>query len=383
MNLLLNPSFGILIFILVQILILLTNIFLMKSLECYKEIGEKPLISVLIPARNEEKNIEKCVDSFINQDYKNFEIIVFDDNSNDLTLSILKKIKSERLKIIHGTSIPDNWIGKNWTCHRLSEYSKGEYLFFTDADTVHNRKTLSCAISAMSMENIDLMTAIIKMELKSFGEKITIPITIWSILTLLPLFIAYLFPKSKWLLAANGKFMLFRKNAYKKIGGHKAIKGEIVDDMALGKLIKKIGLKWKIFNASNLVSSHMYSGFKESLEGFTKNFFGLFEYKILLSSFIWYWMLNITFHPIFEVIFHSSLKHFSANFFISSFSIFLFYLLWLLTSVKSKLPKHIALLYPLIILTSVYINFRSMIFTLTGRIKWKDRNLQRKKLKFI
>lgn len=233
------------------------------------------------------------------------------------------------------------------------------------------------------MENIDIMTAIIKMELKSFGEKITIPITIWSILTLLPLFIAYLFPKSKWLLAANGKFILFGKNAYKKIGGHKAIKGEIVDDMALGKLIKKIGLRWKIFNASNLVSSHMYNGFKDSLEGFTKNFFGLFEYKILVSSFIWYWMLNITYRPIFEIIFLSSLKHFSANFFISSFSIFLFFLLLLSTSIKSKLPKHIALLYPLIILTSVYIHFKSMIFTLTGRIKWKGRNLQRKKLKFI
>jgi chlorobactene glucosyltransferase len=383
MNLLLNPSLGILIFILVQILILLTNSYLIKNLSCYKETGERPLISVLIPARNEEENIKKCVDSFINQDYENLEIIVLDDNSTDMTLSILKKLKSEKLKIIHGESIPDNWIGKNWACHQLSEYSKGKYLFFTDADTFHHKKTLSYAISAMSMGNIDLMTAIIKMELKSFGEKITIPITTWSILTILPLFIAYLFPKSKWLLAANGKFMLFRKNAYETIGGHKAIKDEIVDDMALGKLIKKSGLKWRIFDASNLVSSRMYNGFKESLQGFTKNFFGLFEYKIIVSSFIWYWMLNITFHPIFEVIFLSSLKHFSLNFFISSSSIFLFYLLWLFTSVKSKLPKHIALLYPLIILTSVYINFRSMIFTLTGRIKWKGRNLQRRKLKFI
>jgi len=383
MNLLLNPSLGILIFILVQILILLTNSCLMKSLDYYREIGERPLISVLIPARNEEENIKKCVDSFINQDYENLEIIVFDDNSNDLTLSILKELKSERLKIINSESIPDNWTGKNWACHQLSKHSKGEYLFFTDADTIHHRKTLTYAISAMSMENIDLMTAIIKMELKSFGEKITIPVTIWSILTILPLTIAYLFPKSKWFVAANGKFMLFRKNAYKKIGGHKAIKDEIVDDMALAKLIKNNGLKWRIFNASNFVSSRMYNGFKESLQGFTKNFFGLFEYKILISSFIWYWMLNITYRPIFEVIFLSSLKHFSLNFLISFSSIFLFYLLWLFTSIKSKLPKHIALLYPLIILTSVYIHFRSMIFTLTGRIEWKGRSLQRRKLKFI
>ena len=373
----------VMIFLLVQVLIALTNTLLMKRLGKFPKANRQPKLSILVPARNEQETIKGCVDSLLKQDYDNFELIVLNDNSNDRTEEILKNIQSERLRIIEGKPLPESWIGKSWACHQLAVEATGEYLLFTDADTIHHPTTLANAIDAMQAHNIDLLTANIRNKTITFSEMITIPFPAWSIFTFLPLVVAYALPKSTAFSAANGKFMLFRKKAYEQIGGHQAIRNNAVEDIELAKLIKKNGLKWRLLDASNLVSCRMYHNLSEAVQGFTKNYFALFGYKILVGLFVWVWLAIITWHPIITVLNHLLNSTFNNPFWYAIISIIASSFLWFLTSMKFGFPLYLFLFYPLIITTSIFIGLRSMLMTMTGKTVWKGRQIKRTKFRWL
>lgn len=376
-------AFRLMLFILIQVMIAISNAILMKRMEKFTKVSAKPKVSVLIPARNEEKSIRECVNSLINQNYQNLEVIVLDDNSTDKTLQILRGIKSKRLQIIQGNPLPDGWLGKSWACQQLSEIAYGDLLFFTDADTVFDKKTLTHAISAMQSSQADLISAIHKNEVKTLGEKITIPFIVWSIFTILPLAAAYILKRSKALCAANGKFMLFRKEVYRKIGGHAAIKDNAIEDVALAKRVKAKGGKWCMFDASNLISARMYHSFTEAMQGFTKNFFALFEYKILIALFIWTWIGVITYLPLARSILGLINNNFDAEFLYSVISVTATCFLWVLMSVKFKFPLYQFLLYPITVTVSIFIGLRSMIMTIANRTVWKGRRLKSAKVRWL
>lgn len=371
------------IFIAVQGLIAIINAILMKKLEKFRRTDKKPKVSVLVPARNEERTIEKCIDSLINQSYDNLEIIVLNDNSVDKTVEILNKLKSEKLKVIEGKLLPEDWLGKSWACHQLSEMASGDFLLFTDADTEYKPETISCAVNAMVKENADLITAVHHNQVKTIGEKITVSFPVYCIFTILPLAIAYLLSRVEAFASGNGKFMMFKKEFYQKIGGHQAIRENIVEDVALARLTKKNGGKWRILDATNLISSRMYCNFTEALEGFTKNYFAIFGYKILLNVFIWMWIGLITFQPI--VIFVTNLlrANYNSDFIYSVISVGITCFMWLLLAIKFRFPLHIFLLYPLTIAMAIFIGFRSMILTMTNRALWKGRRLKSAKVRWL
>jgi len=371
------------IFLAVQGLIAITNSILMKKLERFPKSSLKPKVSVLIPARNEEKSIEKCVTSLINQDYENLEIIVLNDNSSDKTSKILSKIKSDKIKVMEGKPLPEGWLGKSWACHQLSEMAEGDFLLFTDADTEYRPVTISCAVNAMIKEKTDLISAVNHNQVKTLGEKITVPFVTYSIFTILPLVVGYLLKRSQAFVSGNGKFMLFRKDFYKKIGGHQAIKEHIVEDVALARITKKHNGKWRMFDATNLITSRMYYDFSEALEGFTKNYFSLFDYRILLTIFIWIWMGIITFQPL--VIMFSSLitANYGSSFVYSLISVVITIFMWLLLAIKFRYPLHIFLFYPLAIAMAIFIGFRSMILTMTNRALWKGRRLKSARVRWF
>ncbi|MBS4015624.1 MAG: glycosyltransferase [Candidatus Latescibacteria bacterium] len=376
-------AFRLMLFILVQVVIAISNAILMKRIEKFTKVPAKPNVSVLIPARNEEKSIRECVNSLINQNYQNLEVIVLDDNSTDKTLQILQGIKSNRLRIIQGKPLPDGWVGKSWACQQLSESASGDLLFFTDADTIFDKKTLTHAISAMQSSQADLISAIHKNEVKTLGEKITIPFIVWSIFTILPLAAAYILKRSKALCAANGKFMLLRKEVYRKIGGHAAVKDNAIEDVALAKLVKAKGGKWRMFDASNLSSARMYHSFTEAMQGFTKNFFALFGYKILIALFVWTWIGIITYLPLARTGLGLINNNFDAEFLYSVISVTATCFLWVLMSVKFKFPLHQFLFYPITITVSIFIGLRSMIMTIANRTVWKGRRLKSAKVRWL
>jgi chlorobactene glucosyltransferase len=371
------------IFIVVQGLIAISNALLMKKLDKFPKTSIKPKVSLLVPARNEEKTISKCVNSLINQDYDNLEIIILNDNSTDQTREILSKIKSKKLKVIEGKPLPDGWIGKSWACHQLSEVASGDLLLFTDADTEYKPETISCAVNAMNIEKTDLITAVHHNQVKSFGEKIIVTFPTYSIFTILPLSIAYLLKRSKALASGNGKFMMFDKEFYTIIGGHKAIREDIVEDVALARITKAHDGKWRILDATNLITSRMYCNFSEALQGFTKNYFALFGYNILLTLFIWFWIGVITYQPLAVVIGSLITSNYNLNFVYGLISIAITLFMWWLMSIKFRYPIELFLFYPETIGMAIFIGFRSMILTITNRVLWKGRRLKSVKMRWM
>lgn len=277
---------GILAFILINFLI---NISLFKNIKRFSLPGhilsDPPLISVLIPARNEEKNIRRCVSSFMKQDYKNLEVIVLDDNSSDSTASIVNELikKDPRVKLISGQPLKKGWMGKCWACHQLSQEAKGQYYIFTDADTLHYKNTVSRSFAAMVANNLDGISVYPKQITVTFHERMTVPFIIFAIISFVPL---VLLKKTKSPLFSTGigQFFMFSKQAYEKMGGHKSVKSEILEDIHISKQIKKAGYRYMIFDGSDNVYCRMYTNLNEVSAGFSKVIYAAFDYNAAMEA---------------------------------------------------------------------------------------------------
>ncbi len=222
-----------------------------------------PFVSVIVPARNEQDNIERCILSLLAQNYPNFEVIVIDDNSTDDTLKIMKEIEriivpanNNRLKIISLIHKPDNWTGKTWASQQGYLQSSGRILLFTDADTYYNNKdTILLTISYMQKENLDVLTGIHSAEaLRDFWSKIIIPL--WDLVNIL-------FgvktadvnnPKSK-VAYLMGSFFLIHKTVFEKIGTFQSVRNAIQEDRALGVRIKEAGYNMRIVRLDGMMSA--------------------------------------------------------------------------------------------------------------------------------
>ena len=371
--------FFLLVFILIVLLITIINLFSLKSLNDFPEIDNYPKVSVLIPARNEEDSIEKCVCSLLEQDYPDFEVIVFNDNSSDKTGIILENIKKkyEDIIIIDGGEKPIDWSGKHWACHQLAGLAKGEYYLFTDADTYHKKKSLMKAVNCIKYKNLDLLTVIPKQLVKSWSEQLIVPIMSWSILSFLPILLAEK-AKTRRLQITMGQFMLFRGSTYHKIGGHEAIKTEILDDMPLGRLIKSSGYKWGIADGTDNLECHMYKNFNEVYNGFTRNLFCAFNYNIPLFLWVWFVLALVVIQPIIIIILFFLNIEIPRTFVLQSIlTIFLAFFIWAISICKFKYPKHLILVYPISMVLIFIIAIRSIYQTLTRRIEWKGRKIKR------
>ncbi|MBN2219977.1 MAG: glycosyltransferase [Kosmotogaceae bacterium] len=378
-------SISISVFLGIMLLITLSNLIVIKKMSRLKKAIPGPMVSILVPARNEEKNIFACVKSLLNQDYSNIEVIVLEDRSSDRTMEILQSIgaNSDILRIIKGKPLPDGWLGKHWACNQLSAEAKGKILFFTDADTVHSPSTVSYAVKAMQIEELDLLTAVVRERTDTLGELLTVPFMVHSILSIFPLAVAY---RTKWraLSVTCGQFMMFKKESYCSIGGHESVRDHGVDDLSLGKLIKKAGMKWRLYNASDLVECKMYESFKDACSGFLKNYFALFEYRLIPAIFVWTWILAINVFPLtMLMLFISGVVNSSTIGISSTVSVLFSLIFWLLASAKFALSPLVAAIYPLITTISSIIGYLSILFHFFGSTKWKGRVLVKKKSRLI
>lgn len=267
----------------------LYNLFTFVRVKRVLEIDyQDPFISVLVPARNEERGIRECIDSLCNQVYSSYEVLVLDDGSTDSTPDILKELKkqhTDKLTIITGSSLPNDWIGKSYACHQLSMKAKGEYLLFTDADTIHSPYSLLSLIRTSRYYQADLLTAVPNQKLSSIWEHLMIPFMHVLYHGYLPNSMIYSNHDSRFS-AANGQIMLFRYDAYQEIGGHKSVKSSLVEDIDIAKQIKHNKFKVVLANAIDIVSCVMYSGFNEVFMGFSKNFYSGLSEKISIFLFL-------------------------------------------------------------------------------------------------
>lgn len=214
--------------------------------------NQKPKVSVILPARNEEGFIEKCLNSLLDQDYENYEIIAIDDRSEDKTGQIISNFAEKNSKITHVTAEPkpEKWTGKNWACFEGFKKSTGELLVFTDADTKHSNKMISLSVSHLLSENLDALTAMPRMLCLDFWTRITLP--------MLSTFLHTRFSAlrvndpSKKTGYFFGSFFIIKRKTYVSVGTHEGVKGELVEDGALGKKVKESGFKMKMVRAEHL-----------------------------------------------------------------------------------------------------------------------------------
>jgi chlorobactene glucosyltransferase len=245
-------------------------------------LKDHPLISVLIPARNEEKNIGRCLRSLVKQDYGNIEILVLDDNSDDATGIIVDEWskKDSRIKSLRGKPLLPGWKGKSYACHQLSQHAKGEYLIFTDADTLHFPDSVSSSIAALLSNDLDALSVFPKQIMVTIHERMVVVFINLAVMALMPLSLIRKI-KSPRISIANGQFMLFKRKIYDSIEGHRNIKKDIVEDVAISRQIKKCGFRFMVFDGRKNIYCRMYNGFREVVRGFSKFIFASMNYSII------------------------------------------------------------------------------------------------------
>ena len=236
-------------------------------------LGRNYFVSIMVPMRNEERNVERCIGSLINQDYPNYEIIAIDDMSTDGTLRILEALsgKYPDLKVVIGSPTPQGWVGKNHALWQGVQRTGGNCLLFVDADTYLEPYTLRSALSYAEEHKADMLSIFPFQELGSFWERIIQPIIFTSIASAFP-HRRINSPEYKEA-AANGQFILIHRDVYQAVGGHEAIKDKIVEDFALAKLVKGRGYRLRVARGKHLIRTRMYRNLKEIWEGWTKNIF--------------------------------------------------------------------------------------------------------------
>jgi len=232
---------------------------------------EKPLVSIIIPARNEELLIAKSLQSLFKQDYQNFEIIVVNDHSTDNTGKILSDFseKNSNLKVVTNPDLPAGWLGKNNAMQKGYEKSRGELILFSDADVVHAVGSLSAAVAKLQQDKLGMLSLLPKFICKGFWENVIMPSIYFLAAPFMPLSQASDPAKSSY--GGIGAFMLVSREAYLAVGKHEKIKAEVMDDHELGRIIKSAGFRLGIFDGSKLLRIRMYRNFKDVYAGFLKN----------------------------------------------------------------------------------------------------------------
>jgi chlorobactene glucosyltransferase len=242
-----------------------------------------PKVSVILPARNEEKYIAKCLDSLINQSYPNFEIVVINDSSSDRTGEIIQRYHKLNPKVVIAINAEpkpeegqEEWTGKNWACYQGYLNSTGEILQFTDADTVHSRYAMSLAVTYLIKQNLDALTAI---------PKILSEDNIW-IKTILPLLWTLSYAKYSALRANNpkskigyffGSFFIITRKTYEDVGTHKAVKTEIVEDGALGRKVKEEKFKLRVLRGEKYIDATWARDFNTLWHGLRRLMIPLYQ----------------------------------------------------------------------------------------------------------
>lgn len=240
---------------------------------------EAPRVSLIVPARNEERSIERCVRSLLTQEYPRdrVRVLVLDDRSTDRTGEILARLAAEdaRLTVLTGAPLPGGWVGKCWALHQASRHADpgSRYLLFTDADTVHTPHMLTSVVRFAEARALDLLSLGTGQELGSWGERLFLPTILTFAVSGHGTVSEVNDPARRAVAKANGQFMLFRTTAYEAIGGHEAVKSEIVEDFALARLTKRLGHRLALADGRDLVRVRMYHSSREIWDGFSKNAF--------------------------------------------------------------------------------------------------------------
>jgi chlorobactene glucosyltransferase len=278
--------------------ILIRNRITFRSLETHhtmRAVTDTPKVSILIPARNEERVIEQVVLASLEQDWDDVEVIVLNDNSDDRTGEILERLRLDNpasLKIVLGKDRPSGWLGKPWACHQLGRVASGDILVFIDADTIPSRTLARSVASDFHVNGDGLLTVWPEQLLVGMWEKIIVPLVYYTLLGFLVT--DYTRRDPKWMprpfrnafrplfAAACGQCLAMPAGLYRDIGGHELVKSDVVEDVGIARKVRSLGLPVRMYHGVETIQCRMYTSHSEIYSGFRKNFLAGFGGNIIL-----------------------------------------------------------------------------------------------------
>ena len=241
------------------------------------------LVSIVIPARNEQENIAQCISSAMSQTHETIEIVVLNDGSTDRTGEIILGLSENESKIIYlegdGSPLPDGWFGKPWALQRAQKEAKGDWIAFIDADVQLSAQAIAQTVQYAKANRLDMITGIGRLEMKSFWEKVLQPAVGGFILAGNSLRKVN-DPAQKDKNLANGQFILIHRKAYDKIGQHRCVQANILDDIGIARALVEHDLRYHCLDLQYMFSCRMYTSFSEIWEGWTKNLYAGLRYSI-------------------------------------------------------------------------------------------------------
>jgi glycosyltransferase involved in cell wall biosynthesis len=251
-----------------------------------------PVVSVIVPARNEEASLGACLESLVAQSGIDFEIIVVDDGSTDRTAEIARSYMGSRAVSVHARHSPvslisaapllDGWTGKNNAMSAGAKVARGKWLLFTDADTVHQTGSLARAVAEAEQNGVALLSYSPEQQVRGFLEKAVMPVIFAEL--------AATYPPQKVsdpaspIAAANGQYLLISREAYAAVGGHAKIAGDLLEDVALARMVKSSGRKLLFRYGGGAVRTRMYRNWAQMREGWTKNLALLFKHPVCRAA---------------------------------------------------------------------------------------------------
>jgi glycosyltransferase involved in cell wall biosynthesis len=356
-----------LFFLGLRLLVVIVNVLFHCSHRKYR-ISEAEKISVLIPARNEENNIARLLDGLLSLPYKNMEVLVCDDHSTDRTPAILEEYAKDHPATgwFRGKELAPGWTGKNYACHQLAGKATGEVLLFVDADMELSGDIVARMAGYMKKQRLALLSVFPMQQLISLGEKATVPVMNWILLSLLPLPMVTFSPRSSFS-AANGQFMMFRANTYHKLQPHSILRASAVEDIGIMRLYKKERYRCATLLGDSRVRCRMYAGYREAISGFSKNVLHFFSGSLAWAFFyIFFTTFGLLFIGLWSV----------PMLFVSLFAA-------LFCRVLISLISHQNILNNLLLVPVQHISFLQMVFLALsqrskGSLEWKGREVKLK-----
>ena len=329
-----------------------------------------PSVSVIVPARNEEADIEQTLRQLLLLDYENYEVIAVNDRSTDRTGEIMDQVAAKpdaknRIKVIHVTELPPGWLGKTHAMWEAGKLAKGEWLLFTDADVLFKPESVRRALAYAEAEPADHLVLFPRMIMKRPGERMMI--AFFQSL--------FAFGHRPWKVAdpktddhiGVGAFNLVRRSAYDAVGTYARLRMEVLDDMKLGKVVKKAGFAQRNVFGGDLISLRWAQGAMGVVNNLTKNFFAVlsFQWPRALASCVALAFLNLM--PFFGVFLAHGWGR--VPYAVALFSMFSIYAGM---SSKSDIPPYYFVLHPVSTTLFLYTVLRSMALTLgRGGVVWR------------
>lgn len=358
-------AYFILIFTAIQFVVAIVNLFTETHLPHTGKLPDKK-ISILIPARNEEKNIANLLGDLKKQTLTDLEIIICNDQSEDRTAEIVQEYVNTdtRFSLINSGNLPQGWLGKNFACHSLGRSATGEYLLFLDADVRIDGNLPGDSLFYSQQSESDLVSIFPMQKIIRMGEWFTVPNMNYILVSLLPLILVRRSPFPS-LAAANGQFMLFRSDIYRLLTPHEKMKNDKVEDIAIARYFKKNNFTVSCLLGDERISCRMYSGFSESVNGFSKNVAEFFGGSYTVTVLFWLittfgFIIILWYMPVYLII--------------AYFTMYLLTRVAISLSGKQNVLNNVLCILPLQVSMGLFI-LKSLTNKFYNRYSWKGRTI--------